>query len=791
MAETQVRQILIKVDTQGDKALRDVSRQLGQISKDVSTLSGLGSLLQSALSFSFLGFGIKQITDMSDAIQNVESRVKVLTGSASEARNAIEGILKVANETKTSFTDAAEVYSRLAVSLKNTGLSTQAVLDLTQLLQNSFRLSGSTSQEAAGAIIQLSQAFTSGQLRGQELRSVMTQNAFVADLLTKEFGKQENVYKQAERGLITVSKVLKLLYKNQDDINNKSKELSQTFSQTMTTAMNAFQKSVFDLNKELKISEKFVEGMTFVSERFSLIMLALGAFALPSLISKLTAFGAAIVAAATPMGIWVAALVALTGGIIYLSKNLDDFIVKAKQVGLVFVDIAAGVLDLGRKISYFIPGINLLTLAFESLDNFSIADTLKNYAKNTRESIAENIKLEKTIADIQRTAEKEHKTLEDIDKLNKLNKLKDKSTGKEDLARLNQAYLDLKVSVDEYYKAVKPIEVKKLNDEFKKGSFELEKYRLETDKLKLVNLNRDFNNGRIGIYEFNTALNSIQLDELNFKFQSAKITLGEYREELLKLDAQKLGQQFALGEISVEKYNQAVEDNKLSELKLKLDQGKLSWKEYRKEVDAVSTSLDSNGLIVRGSERYLDSIGSKANQIADAIKGAFSSLEDSLLEFINTGSQDFKRFAQSILDDINRIIIRSQIIAPIARGIIGQIGEGTPSVAGPTSGTNGFTQGPGGGGVVISQKAGGFLPSVPQPIYGANGEIISAPGSNTSVIVNITNNSSSEITQQESEGPNGERILDLIIQSKVKDGISNGSYDSVFGQSYGLRRRGV
>ena len=63
-----------------------------------------------------------------------------------------------------------------------------------------------------------------------------------------------------------------------------------------------------------------------------------------------------------------------------------------------------------------------------------------------------------------------------------------------------------------------------------------------------------------------------------------------------------------------------------------------------------------------GAEAYKESIKDINKQIQDATKAAFTKMEDALVDFVMTGKASFKDFARSVIADITRIFIRSQIL---------------------------------------------------------------------------------------------------------------------------------
>jgi len=117
-------------------------------------------------------------------------------------------------------------------------------------------------------------------------------------------------------------------------------------------------------------------------------------------------------------------------------------------------------------------------------------------------------------------------------------------------------------------------------------------------------------------------------------------------------------------------------------------------------------------------DKYRDSVKQVNQDIANSFVRTFKKLEDALVEFVQTGSLNFKKLAQSIIADITRIFIRSQIIAPLTGGL-GNLFNPKPSL-----GSTSFRTDLGGS----LTSFGSFNPSttsfIQNPFKNANGNVI-------------------------------------------------------------------
>lgn len=749
-ATTQVREIRIQIDTKGNQELKALASQMGLLNKNVGTLSGSFAFLRSVAGISVLGFGIREVMEISDSMQNLTNRLELFSGSAGDARKRLGDLLTTANQTKTSIESLATIYVRLAQSTKETGISTATLLDVTKGLQQTFRLSGATTTEATNAAIQLSQGLASGQLRGQELRSVLEQNVIFGDILTKSLGKTRGaLFKLAEQGRITSSEVLTAILKNVQDLDKRAEKLTATFEQSLTVALNNLKVAIGDINKELGLSSGFAKALDFVAanlKSIAVLILGLAATVIPALVASLKPVALAIAAALGTVG----ALVVGAGiAIGLLIVNFDTLAAKIdktmKPLKILFNEAIVAVYSFEKALLGNVRAADKY-LAKEK----AIADAAKSRLAllegETRTLLVDRKRLDDQ--EISSEKRKREAQLEEIKRLEKLNKLDNLDKKQVLLERLNNQYLDGAVSIESYFKQLDKLERQDNLKLFKEGKKDLGQFNEQVEKLDKIDLNRSLNNSVITVQAFNEAIKQNELEKLTGQLQAGKISLLEYDQAFLKL----------------------------------------------------SDSFLSTSVFRTGAESYIKSIGTIAEQTSALIENTFKSLEDSFVAFTKTGQFNFREFAQAVLDDLNRIIIRSLIIQPLAKGLLNYAGAGaadsynavqtSPSQKAFASG--GVINGPasfmyGGGKLGLMGEAG---PEAILPLSKTSDGSLGVSATPSNVIVNISNQTGGEVSQRESTGASGEKIIDIMITNKVKGAIASGQLDKSFQAAYGLRRKG-
>ncbi len=182
----------------------------------------------------------------------------------------------------------------------------------------------------------------------------------------------------------------------------------------------------------------------------------------------------------------------------------------------------------------------------------------------------------------------------------------------------------------------------------------------------------------------------------------------EERRKALIDDIKKLTEEQASAQ---EKYNQ-----RMAELNGLLKEGAINQKEYEAaSKQARDTMLQNSKEWSAGVQRALQDYASEATDTASQVQQVTSKmlqgLEDALVEFTTTGKFNWKDIVNSMIADITRLIIRTQITGPLANSLNQVIGNFFGSANG-----NVFA-----GGIPVHVFANGSVVSQPTIFPMANG----------------------------------------------------------------------
>ena len=187
----------------------EASHNIQKVSKEVDALSG--SLKRLGAGIISIGTGL-EIAKMADKYRLLQNRLRLVTKGTEELAAVTEQLTRISLRSRTSFQSTLDLYARVARSSRTLGKSQQELLDFTETVSKSIRISGSTSQEAAAGVIQFGQALASSRLSGDELRSVLEQMPRLAQAIAE--GMKVGIgqlREMGEEGTLSAEKVLKAL----------------------------------------------------------------------------------------------------------------------------------------------------------------------------------------------------------------------------------------------------------------------------------------------------------------------------------------------------------------------------------------------------------------------------------------------------------------------------------------------------------------------------------------------------------------------------------------------------
>jgi tape measure domain-containing protein len=216
--------------------------------------------------------GVQRLIALADTWKLIEGRLKLVTSGTSELIAVQERLFGIAQRTRATYEGTAELYARVARANNMLGRSQEDLLRFTSLTQMAIQSSGAGAQEAAAGVIQLGQALASGQLRGDELRSVLENLNGVAIELAAGLGVSVGeLRKLAEAGKLTSQSIVEALLSRGQQIEERFAALPVTVGQAFTALGNSFLRFIGETDASLGITAALSAGIMALADNMDLL----------------------------------------------------------------------------------------------------------------------------------------------------------------------------------------------------------------------------------------------------------------------------------------------------------------------------------------------------------------------------------------------------------------------------------------------------------------------------------------------------------------------------------------
>ncbi|MGP4670643.1 tape measure protein [Agrobacterium salinitolerans] len=125
-----------------------------------------------AKAFALIG-GAQGFRQLSDSATKIDNSLKVAGLSGEALEGVYQNLFAAAQKNAAPLETLVQLYGRVALVQRELGVSSDEIINLSSNVALALRASGQSSQEASGALLQLSQALGSGVVRAEEFNSIL------------------------------------------------------------------------------------------------------------------------------------------------------------------------------------------------------------------------------------------------------------------------------------------------------------------------------------------------------------------------------------------------------------------------------------------------------------------------------------------------------------------------------------------------------------------------------------------------------------------------------------------
>lgn len=226
--------------TKGLQTLQNQARSLSSMKLSIGGILGGGAAAYYA----------NQVRLIADEYTNLNSRLKLVTNGEQELSMVQERLFQISQKTGTEYAANADSYAKLARTVKDFGGTSEETLQITDLVNKSLTINGSSSAMASSFMLQFAQAMGSGVLQGDEFRAMLESNGFFASELAKALGTDIAGLRQMSKdGELTSNKLRTAFPKMAVAINAEFNKIEPTVGRALTMLQNSYKRIIDESNK--------------------------------------------------------------------------------------------------------------------------------------------------------------------------------------------------------------------------------------------------------------------------------------------------------------------------------------------------------------------------------------------------------------------------------------------------------------------------------------------------------------------------------------------------------------
>ena len=205
---------------------------------------------------------------LSDTMTQTTARLGRMNDGLQTTAQLQDMIYQAAQRSRGNYQETVDMVGKLGTMAGEAFSSSAELVAFAEQINKQFKLAGTSTQGVQAAMLQLTQAMSSGVLRGEELNSVLEQAPTIAQTIAKYMGVSiGQMRKMAAEGKITAKVVKDALFAAADETNAAFESIPLTFSQAWTmagnAAVNSFRPALEKLNDLLnsELGQKAVNGL--------------------------------------------------------------------------------------------------------------------------------------------------------------------------------------------------------------------------------------------------------------------------------------------------------------------------------------------------------------------------------------------------------------------------------------------------------------------------------------------------------------------------------------------------
>lgn len=241
-----------------ERGIDSLNRKLGAATK------AAGAFVIALAAREVIQFG-KRIVDTASKFQQYNNQLKLITKGQEDLERVFGLLTKAAVDNRTSFEETLDLFVKLRVSTEALGIAEERVINVTGKLSKALQLAGADGNTAASVIRQFGQAMASGEVRGDEFRSLVEGMGPALSIMARESGiTVGELRKMSRAGELTAQRMFEML-ESSNSLENAFQSMRPTIGQMETELGDAFDRAIVKTGEATGLTNLYqqaIEGLT-------------------------------------------------------------------------------------------------------------------------------------------------------------------------------------------------------------------------------------------------------------------------------------------------------------------------------------------------------------------------------------------------------------------------------------------------------------------------------------------------------------------------------------------------
>lgn len=297
---------------------------LDKMAKKSDTASDAAKKLVNTLKAVATAKIVTETLSLADSLTNTNARLSMIADPGETAEDLQAKIMASANRSRANYLSTSSAIGQMGIMAGDAFNNNDELIAFMEAINKQFVIAGTSAAGIDSAMLQLTQAMSSGVLRGEELNSVFEQAPniiqTIADYLNVPIGQIRDM---ASEGQITADVVKNAMLSATDDINEQFEQMPRTWEQLWNQLQNiALQASQPILNAVSWVADNIDIAIKWISDNMENILpILMGVAAAAAVVGASMVASGLATAAAWAAANWPILLVAASvAALIYMAR---------------------------------------------------------------------------------------------------------------------------------------------------------------------------------------------------------------------------------------------------------------------------------------------------------------------------------------------------------------------------------------------------------------------------------------------------------------------------------------